>query len=201
MERIGEEQKMTVQEVAKALGVSEQTIRYHIRNLFPEIVKNGVATMINEKQATAIKGLIGTGRNDLENVGQVKNIVTDIEKQETIIKAFQYLKDGYEQMKARAIAAETRNQRLIHNSTTYTSGEIAKELGLKSAQELHEKLRVKGIIFKDSRGLWLLYSEYSGRGFQNIKQKEVNGAPRYYAEWTGVGRDWLVGLFAKEIIK
>lgn len=106
--------------------------------------------------------------------------------------------DNWKAERAMRIAAETRVSRLVHNQTTYTSTEMAKELGMKSAQELHETLRAKGIIFKDARGLWLLYSEYSGRGFQNIKQREINGSPRYYAEWTGVGRDWLVGLFANK---
>lgn len=113
-------------------------------------------------------------------------------------RALQMSNRALEGFKNRAFEAEARVSRLVHNQTTYTSTEMAKELGMKSAQELHETLRAKGIIFKDARGLWLLYSEYSGRGFQNIKQREINGSPRYYAEWTGVGRDWLVGLFANK---
>lgn len=94
------------------------------------------------------------------------------------------------------VVAETRIDRLVHNNRTYTTTEIAKELGFKSAQELNDDLSAKGILYKNTRGVWLLYAEYSGKGFQNIKQREINGAPRYYAEWTGIGREWLMGLYA-----
>ena len=64
---------MTVKEVAEALNVSEQTIRYWVRKLYPEQVENGKATMLDEIQVTAIKGWIGSGRNDLMNVHKVNN--------------------------------------------------------------------------------------------------------------------------------
>lgn len=93
---------------------------------------------------------------------------------------------------------QTRLDRLIHDNRTFTTTEIAKELNMKSAQELNGKLSDKGILYKDARGVWLLYSQYAGRDLQRIKDKEVSGKIVYYAEWTGVGRDWLLGLFASE---
>lgn len=95
------------------------------------------------------------------------------------------------------IEAEARVGRLIHNNNTFSTTEIAKELGMKSAQELNQKLLDMGVHYKDRRGVWLLNAEYSDKGFQNIKQKEIDGKkdPVYYAEWTGIGRDWLVGMF------
>ena len=40
----------------------------------------------------------------------------------------------------------------------------------------------------------LLNAEYSKNGFQNLKQKELEGKtePLYYSEWTGLGIDWLI---------
>lgn len=99
-------------------------------------------------------------------------------------------------MEAKQIA-ETRVNRLIHDSKTFTTGEIAKEIGMKSAQELNQALLAKGISYKDSRGVWLLYSQYSGKDFQRIKEGERNGKVIYYSEWTGIGRDWILGLFSK----
>jgi prophage antirepressor-like protein len=119
----------------------------------------------------------------------------DFSDPENLQKVF----DAWKEERAKRIAAETRVSRLVHNNRTYTTGEIAKELGMRSAQELNETLHVMGVIYKDARGVWLLYSEYASRGFQNIKQREVNGATRYYAEWTGVGRDWLIGIFSKAV--
>jgi phage antirepressor YoqD-like protein/AraC-like DNA-binding protein len=68
------EKTMTVKEVAEALGVSEGTIKHHIRKLFPTLMQNGKVTYLNEEQATAIKNLIGSGRNDLSNVLQVSKM-------------------------------------------------------------------------------------------------------------------------------
>lgn len=106
--------------------------------------------------------------------------------------------DSWKEERRKRIEAEARTSRLIHNNRTYPSTEIAKELGMKSAQELHKALSSKGILYKDKRGIWLLYSEYADKGFQRIGQKEVNGIIVYYSEWTGVGRDWLIGLFSKD---
>ena len=100
------DRRMTVREVAEALGVSEQTIRYHARNLYPELVKNGVTTLLNEEHVTAIKSLIGTGRNDLQNILQVKNAITDLEAAEMLLKSAEHFKARFEQEQALRQAAE-----------------------------------------------------------------------------------------------
>jgi phage antirepressor YoqD-like protein len=69
--------RMTVREVSEALGVSERTIQRHAEAL--GLTEDGKTTYINEVQATAIKHRIGTGRNDLANVVEVRNIETDLE--------------------------------------------------------------------------------------------------------------------------
>lgn len=102
--------------------------------------------------------------------------------------------DAWKEDRKKLEQANGRIERLVHNNTCYNSSEIAKELGFKSAQELHKILSERGIIYKDGRGVWLLYAEYCGKGFQEIKQKETDGRVIYYATWTGLGRDWLVGL-------
>ena len=55
MKRIGEEQKMTVKEVAEALGYETRTVQIKVKELFPDIVEAGKTTMLNEAQVTAIK--------------------------------------------------------------------------------------------------------------------------------------------------
>jgi prophage antirepressor-like protein len=103
--------------------------------------------------------------------------------------------DSWKEERRKRLEAEARTNRLIHNNRTYTTTEIAKELNLRSAQELNQALAEKGIQYKDKRGVWLLNSEYADKSFVNIKQNEVNGHIVYYSEWTGLGRDWLVGMF------
>lgn len=91
--------------------------------------------------------------------------------------------------------AEATSRRLLHDSGTFTTTEIAKELGMSSAIALNEKLKDGGFIYKDPRGRWLLTANYSELGYQNLKQKEANGIIIYYAEWTNKGRDWLLQIF------
>jgi hypothetical protein len=45
---------MTVKEVAGKLGCSPETVKAHIRELFPGLMQNGKATYLNEKQVTVI---------------------------------------------------------------------------------------------------------------------------------------------------
>ena len=52
--------------------------------------------------------------------------------------------------KAARIEAERRNAVLMHTTKTYTTTEIAKELGLKSAIALNNKLAEKKVQFKQN---------------------------------------------------
>jgi phage antirepressor YoqD-like protein len=71
---------MTVKQVAEALSVSDRTVRRHAAELYPESVQDGKTTILSEIQVTEIKKAIErSGRNDLDNVVQVRNSVTDLE--------------------------------------------------------------------------------------------------------------------------
>jgi DNA-binding Lrp family transcriptional regulator len=48
------DRRMRVREVARQLGCSPETVRGHIRELFPGLMQNGKATYLNEKQVTII---------------------------------------------------------------------------------------------------------------------------------------------------
>jgi prophage antirepressor-like protein len=114
-------------------------------------------------------------------------------------KAWIVEQEEKEQLKLTANIQENRITRLVHNTTSYTTTQLAKEIGFSSATKLNKELHERGIIYKDTRGVWLLYAEYASKGFMNIKQKEVERStgtePVYYSVWTGLGRDWLLGLF------
>ena len=69
---------MTTKETAKALGVSERTIRRHAADM--GLTLNGKVTELDEKSVTIIKTRIErSGRNDLDNVVQLPNASTDLE--------------------------------------------------------------------------------------------------------------------------
>jgi DNA-binding transcriptional regulator YhcF (GntR family) len=49
------DRRMTVREVADALGVSENTVRRSLNSVFPDLAKNGKVTLLTEAQVTAVK--------------------------------------------------------------------------------------------------------------------------------------------------
>jgi len=90
------------------------------------------------------------------------------------------------------IKAEKTNTILMHVRKTYTSTEIAKELGLKSARQLNSILEDKKIQFK-LNGTWVLYSQYADEGYVEIKQAALDsGRVIYDRRWTQRGREFIL---------
>ena len=92
---------------------------------------------------------------------------------------------------------EEEKNRLIHQGKLYTTTEISKELGFKSAKAFNEFLKEKKIQYKVNN-TWVLASRFSELGYTEIKQTELdNGKIIYNRKWTGTGRDWLVNEVMK----
>ena len=107
MNELTNEKTMTTKEVAEVLGVTERSVRRHAQKL--GLTRNGVKTLITEKQATDIKNSIAkSGRNDLDNVVQLKNVSTESEENEIVMKAIAILKRKSDEYKQRAEIAETK---------------------------------------------------------------------------------------------
>lgn len=91
-----------------------------------------------------------------------------------------------------------KNEMLLHQGKLYTATEIAKELGFRSAQELNEDLRKRGIQYKVNN-TWVLAADYAEKGYTSIKQDVLeNGKVIYDRKWTGLGREFLLKLYTKE---
>ena len=102
-----------------------------------------------------------------------------------------------EKQKAQIEAKEAKEnvERLIHNNKTYTTTEISKELGFRSAIELNKTLEKMGIQFKQN-GTWLLYAKYAENEYISTKQIVLDsGRITYDRRWTGKGRDFILNLF------
>lgn len=102
-----------------------------------------------------------------------------------------------EKQKAQIEAKEAKEnvERLIHNNKTYTTTEISKELGFRSAIELNKALEKMGIQFKQN-GTWLLYAKYAENEYTSTKQIVLDsGRITYDRRWTGKGRDFILNLF------
>ena len=97
------------------------------------------------------------------------------------------------------LEAEKQRDKLIHQNKLYTTSEIAKELGLKSANKLNQLLAEKKIQYKQNK-TWLLYSKYADCGYVSIKQDILdNGHIIYDRKWSGKGRDFILNLFKEEM--
>ena len=94
----------------------------------------------------------------------------------------------------RALLSEKTVAILTHVNKTYTSSEIGKELGFKSANELNKKLHDLGIQYKQNE-TWILYSKYSNLAYVDIKQEVLDsGRVVYHRKWTQIGREFLIKL-------
>ena len=97
------------------------------------------------------------------------------------------------------IKAEQKNAILSHVNKTYTMTEIAKELNLKSAVVLNKMLADKKVQYKVN-GTWVLYSDYSNMGYEDIKQEVLdNGKVIYHRKITQLGREFILELFKGNI--
>ncbi|SCL87915.1 antA/AntB antirepressor family protein [Sporanaerobacter sp. PP17-6a] len=89
---------------------------------------------------------------------------------------------------------------LTHSNKLYTTTEIAKELGYRSATVFNKELEKRKIQYKINR-TWVLTADYSEKGYVSIKQNVLeNGKVVYDRKWTETGRQFLLEIFGKEKI-
>jgi prophage antirepressor-like protein len=99
--------------------------------------------------------------------------------------------------RAARVEAERKNAILMHVNKTYTITEIAKELGLKSAIQLNRILAEKKIQYQVN-GTWVMFSQYSNCGYEEIKQEVLDsGRVIYHRRITQMGREFILELFEK----
>lgn len=109
----------------------------------------------------------------------------------------QLLEKLKEEKRARA-EAERKNAILSHVNKTYTMTEIAKELNMKSANQLNKVLAEMKIQYKVN-GTWVFYSDYSNLGYEEIKQEILDsGRVVYHRKITQLGREFILGLFKEQ---
>ena len=93
--------------------------------------------------------------------------------------------------------------RLMHSERTYLSTTIAKELGLRSAKEMHEILNRVGVIYKRDRA-WVPYVKYEKYRLIESKSELIHKSDGstievYSSRWTQTGREFLLREWNKII--
>lgn len=172
MSELSREKTMTVKEISEVLGVTPEAIKKHVRELFPDFIKNGVETVLSESQVTEIK-------RKMIPTTKVVAATTEQEENETIIKALSILKHRSDEYKQRAELAE---QQLIEqkpkvefaeavtgSSDVIDIGIAAKTLNLGIGRnKLFDLLRQKGVLQQTN----IPYQKYVDSGyFRTIEQK------------------------------
>lgn len=171
-----DEKTVTIKELAETLGVSNMAIKRVLDktdNLNGTVkVENGKTTCFTEKQATLIKQEIQKHHNLASR--QIDNVSTDYEMELMTQKVIAYHVQKANEYKIRAELAEQKNSLLMHTAKTYTASEIAKELGLPSAQKLNLILEEKGIQYKRN-GTWIpTASSARGRIFSRLADLKLS---------------------------
>ena len=101
--------------------------------------------------------------------------------------------------RAARVEAERRNAILTHVNKTYTMTEIAKELNMKSAIQLNKILAEKKIQYQVNN-TWVMCSQYSNLGYEEIKQEVLDsGKVIYHRRITQIGREFILNLFQNEV--
>ena len=89
---------------------------------------------------------------------------------------------------------------ILNSATTYTTTQIAKELGL-SAQYLNFTLKSHGVIEKKG-GIWTATETYVGKGYLTVKSYPYRGSStrertNFGTVWTEAGRMFIHSLIGK----
>lgn len=81
----------------------------------------------------------------------------------------------------------------------YSTTQMAKELGMSSAQKLYEELKEVGLAFNQGYE-WMLTSPYSTYQLTEVTTHIIKGKYTRRPLWTERGRRWLLALKEKNII-
>lgn len=172
-------------------------------------VQNREVCYLNENQVTFLITL-------MRNNNIVKNFKLNLVKAFSIMKAnlqkqnlpthletakmlVQVLEDK-ERLLETNRQLEKQNTILMHTNNLYTATELAKEVGLKSANSLNAELHKRKIQYKVNKN-WVLYSQYADLGYTSIKQTVLDsGRVIYDRKFTQTGRDFILKLFSKELV-
>lgn len=209
---------MTSKEIADLTGKEHKIVMRDIRNLIDQLGENNgyIFVLVEYTDAKGEKRpmyeldkksclLLASGYNVVLR-SKIIDRWEELEAKErrnvpalpqTYLEALKALvKSEEEKQQALLEAKEAKDhvKLLVHNGKTYTSSEIAKELGMKSAIALNKLLEEKRIQYKQN-GTWLMYSEHSEKGYTSVKQIQLdNGTIQYDRRWTGKGRDFIINL-------
>lgn len=201
---------MSSREIAELTGKNHADVMRDIRNLQEQLAESNFALWCKDSEYKAETGqsykmylldkestlTLISGYSAPLRMAIIKRWQELESKQPKELTTLEILTLALESEKKR-IEAEKTVAILTHVNKTYTMTEIAKELYLKSANELNKILKDKGVQYK-MNDTWVLYSKYSNLGYFDIKQEVLdNGKVVYHRRVTQIGREFIIKLLSK----
>jgi phage antirepressor YoqD-like protein len=167
---VGDE-RMTVKEVADALGYEYDTLRKKVKELFPDSVQNGISTYLSQEQVIVLKQHLLPRTLALKS--GVESAVTDLEMRQKAAEVMMWLLKDNETLKAKNSELEPKAaffDAVADSKTALQMRDVAAALNIEGVgrNKLFEILRQKKVL--DDRNV--PYRSYQDKGyFRVIEQK------------------------------
>lgn len=162
MNYLTNEKTMTVKEVAEVLGVTPESIKWNIRKLYPDKMKNGIETRLTEKEITEIKSI-------MIPTSQLVGVTTDLEMQQKTVEVMQYWINKTKDAELKLKEAQPKidfYDAVTGSKDTIDMSEVAKVLNIKGfgRNKIFEILRDKKILRDNNQP----YQKYVDCGYFRI---------------------------------
>ena len=193
------EKLMTVTEVSEIFEVHQTTVLKYVSKIFPEKIKSGIKTYLNEVEVTKIKLELQQNQHlsqsstlpktELEEnllVLQAQNILSYRIKK--LKEEVEYQANRIEEQQTKLKEAQPKiefHNELIESDGLYSIGETAKLLGT-GRTRLFMKLRELKIFFNTEP-----YQSFKERGYFEVKTTTKNSHVQTQAFVTPKGLEWL----------
>lgn len=189
------EKAMHIGELALLLGIAPRTVRRYVDKLYPDYMKNGVTTWLDQTQVTAVK-------LDLEKNKHLDTSVqlpkTDLEKKLLIQQAMGFLNEEILELRNQLTNAQPKiefHDQVGDSAGLYSMGETAKVLGT-GRNRLFDRLRDEKIFFGREP-----YQDFINRGYFELKTTTKNEHIQKQAFCTPKGLQWLHEKFTGLTLK
>ena len=165
--------------------------------------KKGVKTILKEIRTNG--GYIATHHDDTPELIMARALQvaqSTIERHAKQLEVAQAtITHQSKQLKAQAPKVEYTDN-VLNSVNTYTSTQMAKELDLRTAEQLHGLLKEWGVMIRQS-GQWLLSAKYCGQGYTKARtsiytRSDGSQGTNTITVWTERGRWFLHQLMAKK---
>jgi len=202
---LGGDKRMTVKEVAAALGSAESTIRNKAAELFPDSVRNGFATLLTEEQVVGIKQAIVP--RDLTLKSKVEAATTDLEMKQKAAEVMAWLMADRESLREQVAELAPKAEvaeRIAGAIGLKTLSEVGKINGV-GPHRIFTELEARKVIYRTASGDPLPYQQHIEAGRFVVRERtyrDQNGAEHLRSQVyvTGKGEVWLAGLLTPEAV-